>query len=278
MAKSRIVATTLRYSDSLDPDLVRISEDIYDEINPSTSRSGKVSLIVEDDLYVALRSINHASSNWIIFKAQLDPKLPPSTCSILPSYNSLLFTSSIFLRRTNPVIIDHVVLSCYNDTYEEAQRDASTGDGEILRRLGLVENGAIVRKNWYYQHLGFKIRECQPVDQGLMSRSNTKIIIVRELDSGEPVQANGIRAEEDLIDVEISTFLTFDQSNDVSVELDIVPLTTPMQLDSLTPRSDVHDDSESMGYIRLEQLAEIGCFSGDLVSAYNHHGNCVYLY
>lgn len=310
----RIVMADIQLSSDLPQDVVALSEDVYEDIhgNASTGKNNKISQessMIADDVqeheYVSVKSVSGfpaETQQWVLFCSKLDKSLKPSTCLVgSSSHSSLVLSSSVLVRRTKPVDIEHTVLTFPSEIYDRAEREFRTGEGQVLEHLFSNRSYSIIRQGDYDPATGCKVRICEPVDQGILLRERTNITVVKREDTlpantealGDTGNHSNSNDEDTIsdedVDILISDFLSYGSSeNDNNknttepspavVECNVYPLSSPINLGSLIPRPEPAADTEAMGFVKVELLGRLGCFSGDTVSFKSCYKKSIYIY
>jgi hypothetical protein len=268
---SRVFFSDVQLSSDLGTDIIGLSQDLYEDIHGRGSCKNQSSSLIAEDAqehtYVSVKSVSGFPADtqqWVLFCSKVDKNLRPSTCVLSSaSHSSLILSSSVLLRRTTPVEIEHAVLTFPPEVYEQADNEFKAGEGQILERV-CSQSSSIVRQGDYDSTTGCKVRICEPVDQGILIRGKTEVTVVKRNDvtpSSLPPLAD------DDVELEISDFLTSGSDSLTSVlDCEVYPLSSPMNLETLIPRPDPSADPEAMGFVKVEVLGRLGCFSGDTVS------------
>lgn len=268
---SRVFFSDVQLSSDLGNDIIALSQDLYEDIHGKGGHKSQPSSLIAEDAqehaYVSVKSVSGFPADtqqWVLFCSKADKNLKPSTCVLSSaSHSSLILSTSVLLRRTTPVEIEHAVLTFPPEIYEQADKEFRAGEGQILERV-CRQSSSIVRQGDYDSTTGCKVRICEPVDQGILVRGKTEFTVVKRNDAS-PSSLPSL-AEHD-VELEISDFLAGDFDTLAStLDCDLYPLPSPMNLETLIPRPDPSADPEAMGFVKVEVLGRLGCFSGDTVS------------
>lgn len=242
-------ACTAIYSDSLSADTVAISPDVarslYGTREPVTR-------------YVVVHGIDqdtHTDRKWTIYRVNSSPTVEDNACVFSNSNKQAggpPAGSRILVQAVNPVDLDQLLILCTPDSYDELKENKS----EITTRLLNGLDSRIVRQGEFDTNISALFKLCEPVDQGLLTR-NTKLTVI---------QGSARQIEEyDDIEVEIANYLGYNKDH-TEQELDVLPLEEQVNVNSLIPKPELKDDPQSRAFVRVEQLINIGVFSGDTVS------------
>lgn len=268
---SRVFLSDVQLSSDLGTDIIGLSADLYEDIHGKGGRKNQASSLIAEDAqertYVSVKSVSGFPADaqqWVLFCSKVDNNLKPSTCVLSSaSHSSLILSSSVLLRRTTPVEVEHAVLTFPPEIYEQADREFRSGEGQILERV-CSQSSSIVRQGDFDSATGCKVRICEPVDQGILIRGRTNVTVVKRNDS---TPSSLPPLTDDDVELQISDFLSSGSDTLTSaVDCDVYPLPSPMNLETLTPRPDPSADPEAMGFVKIEVLGRLGCFSGDTVS------------
>jgi hypothetical protein len=287
--RAKVLRATLVQGADVPDEVVKVSEDIYRDIYSDIGVRATRSLVAPSDRFVAIRGMTSSlhGFNWTLFAAEVDRSLPPASCSM--SLAAQLGPQSHWIQicRANPVPIKHAIISVPYETYHATQEGNQTTYvdeqlDQILEKLSFGEP-RIIRQGDFKPVTGCRVRICEPVDQGLLVKGQIKLTIVCQGDMQAEHEHEQEQQDEDLyrekleimpedeLEMEISKFLEMDDplrelGVSDSVELSVVPIASPLFVDTLTPSPEPNEDAECAGFVRIEQLARIGCLSGDIVS------------
>lgn len=240
-------------------DVLKLSEDLFKQLFDSNA----------NHRYVAIHSIQNSLPHlgWLLFSAELDRTLPPHTCAVAVTIRFSL-PSNVMIRACSPCNLESAILSLPPNAYREMEHETAA---EVLAKFETNGRFPLLRQGEFRPEVPCRVRLCEPVDQGRLTK-DTKLILVKE----QSVQGNdtcphgGIDGELN-IDVEIDQFLDIDgleiaSKQKAEICLKVLPLSSAPIPDFLNPVPDLLDDLETIGLAKIENLATIGCFSGDIVS------------
>lgn len=251
MSAPRQLRCTAVYSDSLVENTVSLSRDLFASLSSDSDSSGS--------RYVVIHTM--ASKKWVLYKVMNYPDPGNFTNVCLISNQNKLHggpppNSTILIQPVTPVTLTNVIISCPSDIYDQVNK---LSQDELTSNL-LRQQGNLIRQGDYCYYLGGSFILSEPVDQGLLSHSTKITIIKNHEEKGIPELENDVNLE-----VEIEKYLnsTVIQEDFVPVTLQVLPLVEPINLQISIPKQ--KDDPESRAYVGFELLANIGCFSGDIV-------------
>jgi hypothetical protein len=237
-------------------DVLKLSEDLFKELFDGNSIPR----------YVAIHSLRNSLPHlgWLLFSAELDRGLPPNTCAVTVTIRFSL-PSTVLIRACSPCSLESAILTLPPHAYDELVAKSGT---DILAKFESSDGRyPLLRQGEFRPELQCRVRLCEPVDQGKLTK-DTRLTLVKE-QSGEEEAPPNIMEQD--IDVEISQFLDLDdleisQEHKTELSLKVLPLASPPTPDFLNPAPEPLDDLETFALAKIESLAAIGCFSGDIVS------------
>lgn len=262
---NRQISCTALYSESLPKDVVELSSDLLHELyGKAVNGLGK---------YIVTHGINQEQSNskkWTLYRVENGVQhTGAKRVCLLSIHNKMIggppSNSRILIQAVTVVNLTHVVLLCPPDDYERVK---SIPQSDAMQHFLGAAAHRIVRQGEYDPSLNGIFKLCEPVDQGILSEE-TKITIIKDQIAAETTEENStLHHSYDDIDIEIANFFTKPASTDeqLYVSLDVLPLHEPISVHSIIPSPEPKDDPESRAFVRIEQLLNIGCFSGDVVS------------
>lgn len=243
-------------AEDVESTLLKLSEDLFSELFEGNALPR----------YVAIQSLKNQlpQLGWLLFGAEMDRSLPPNTCAMAVTTRSSA-PSTVLLRPTTPCYLESVLLTFPPQVYDQI---CHKSEAEILAALGSNARRPLLRQGEFRPELQCRVRLCEPVDQGLITE-DTRLTLVKEKSKETEIHVPEIVADQD-IEMEISNFLDLDDleishKRKGKITLSVIPLAFPQSHDFLNPPPDPADDLESIVLARIEKLAAIGCFSGDLV-------------
>ncbi|KAK9432325.1 P-loop containing nucleoside triphosphate hydrolase protein [Lipomyces doorenjongii] len=282
-----------------------ISADLYDELFKITKTEGlsngmntlseinHTSNNAGTARFVSICSVTEystlSSPQWLLYRCDQDSLLPPSTGRINARCAGPLQDHSIILiHQAKPVSLSQVVLTFAPPAYDYIR---SLSEKETLEYF---RNYDVIRKGQYISILDCLVRACEPVDQGILHPGSTKFTFVKDeniwnpyseaLDIHEPIAKlnvdDGLSASLDSEDLSrfLEAPLNWEGSNPALslapsianskkdlVSIEVVPLSKRIEPDVLIPLGKESDDSEVRGFVGVDVLARVGCFSGDWV-------------
>ncbi|KAK9354096.1 P-loop containing nucleoside triphosphate hydrolase protein [Lipomyces doorenjongii] len=282
-----------------------ISADLYDELFKITKTEGLSNgMNTLSDInhtsnnagtarFVSICSVTEystlSSPQWLLYQCDQDSLLPPSTGRINARCAGPLQDHSIILiHQAKPVSLSQVVLTFTPPAYDYIR---SLSEKETLEYF---RNYDVIRKGQYISILDCLVRACEPVDQGILHPGSTKFTFVKDeniwnpyseaLDIHEPIAKlnvdDGLSASLDSEDLSrfLEAPLNWEGSNPALslapsianskkdlVSIEVVPLSKRIEPAVLIPLGKESDDSEVRGFVGVDVLARVGCFSGDWV-------------
>uniref|UniRef100_A0A060T876 Peroxisomal ATPase PEX6 n=1 Tax=Blastobotrys adeninivorans TaxID=409370 RepID=A0A060T876_BLAAD len=281
---SKSVFATVRSSTTSGSDVITLSSDVFDDIfrnhSPGALNRAKnpnSSIVQEprDRLYVVVRPVSGFPTDipqkWILLEARLDAKLQASSVALNRAACSptLGAARGLVVRATRPAAIHNAILSVPSHLYSQAQANASSlvPESQVIIRQGDVDPR-------------YRVRMCEPVDQGILIRGHTKVTIVK--DGGQTngfhdgsTGANGhnftdtsdqfddpLEGVQDQV-LDLSGFL---DPPTAKVECTLRQLSSPIPLDVLVPAPEPQQDPEALAFASVDILSRLGVFSGDMVT------------
>lgn len=245
----RPIPCTALYSDALSVDTVSLSPDIartlYGQQGPFNS-------------HVVIHGINQDTNSerkWTLFRVTNTPSSENNTCVLSTSnklHNGPPAGSRILIQAINPVELDQLLVLCSPESYDRVKNN----ENQVLSQLLGDADSRIIRQGEFDFNLNASFKLCEPVDQGLLTAS-TKVTVIKG--------KTALSSDHEDLEVEIANYLGYSKTQAIQ-ELDVVPLTAPVNVNSLIPRPGVKDDPQARAFVRVEQLISIGVFSGDTVS------------
>lgn len=285
--------SNLFFTESLPPDYALLSKDLE-------------SNIASNDSFVVISNISNiqtdsTASKWFLFKlaslndrlltnsntdiSHLQTLLPPHSClvSSLSTHTIASLSNNVFIRPINPVVLENVIVLCPHHQYNPQNDNFSL--------FYSTQSSSILRQGEFCQSLGGIIKLCDPVDQGIVSPTKTKITIVK--DTTIPPSNQGLlnnttdkqQSVENNDDDEIAKYLDFVNDSTAlskSLELNdsqfskpikVIPLKHQIPNTSIVPFPHFKDDPESRAFAKVDLLAELGCFSGDVMILKSKNGD-----
>ncbi|KAJ8100419.1 P-loop containing nucleoside triphosphate hydrolase protein [Lipomyces tetrasporus] len=278
-----------------------LSADLYDELFKTTKvkdlvngvhTSGGINHIssrVTDARFVSICPVTEYSTldspQWLLYRCDKDPSLPPSTSRINARGTSWRDHSMILIHRVKPISLRQVVLTFTPPAYDYIKSLS------VEEMLEYFRDYDVIRKGQYISILDCVVRACEPVDQGILLPGSTKFMLVKD-ENAESVSvdfhecATGLNIDGSLSasleGEDMSRFLeapanwessnpalslapSIANSRDELVSIEVMPLSRRIEGDVLMPLGKESDDSEVRGFVGVDILARIGCFSGDWV-------------
>ncbi|KAK9241195.1 P-loop containing nucleoside triphosphate hydrolase protein [Lipomyces kononenkoae] len=229
-----------------------------------------------------------ASPQWLLYRCDRDPILPPSTGRInAGGVSPLQDRSMILIHPAKPVILDRVVLTFTPPAYDYI-RDLS--EEETLEYFRTYD---VIRKGQYISILDCVVRACEPVDQGILLPGLTIFTFVKDENTWAP-QSDALYLDQSISNLSVDEVLSSSlDSEDLSrfletplngetsdpalslapstanskkeLEVEVVPLSRRIEHEVLIPLGKESDDGEVRGFVGVDILAQLGCFSGDWV-------------
>ncbi|ODV94791.1 hypothetical protein PACTADRAFT_50650 [Pachysolen tannophilus NRRL Y-2460] len=184
--------------------------------------------------------------------------------------------SAIDFRGNIPLpAISRVYISFPDEVYELLSGISKDNLYQLLKNN---QEYKILRTNDYIENLNGKIIFCDPISQGLLTEE-TNVTVVRR-DNDEIFYQKAVSANEPIIDtINLNTldYLSL-ESSDEEEEQENFPKTElkelKFNLKSLlfkinnfapTPSQEGKEDDQIFGFVKINELNKIGCFSGDYI-------------
>lgn len=269
---NRTVSCTAEYSDYLPADVVSLSSDLLQQLygeNASDSEKFIVVHGINQEQATGKKWTLYQVADWSVQKPGNSNLFNPPEACIFSFHNKMMGPpahSRILIQAVSPVFLDQALLLCTPQSYERLE---SSSHEELMQQLLGTGDQRIVRQGEYDVGAIGQFKLCEPVDQGILTRS-TKVTVIKDQVVTEPKE-NGMHIED--IEDEIANYLDFNSksrpsSDLLQITLDTKPLDEPISVHSIIPPPEPKDDPESRVFVRIEQILSIGCFSGDVVGIF----------
>lgn len=208
--------------------------------------------------------------DWTLYQVDSSPNHHLSQTCLLSNKNKLIggppTNSRVIIQAVSPPQLEQVIVLCPPEIY------ASFGliaHDELMLQLYNSLSSKIIRQGEYSPFLKGFFKLCEPVDQGILTKK-TKLIVLKDQPLNLNHQNNHMNGQLEDLEVEIEKYISF--NDHLSVIDEHIPITLSVQalinlvsVSSIVPSPELKDDPESRGFVGFEQLATIGCFSGDVV-------------
>lgn len=178
---------------------------------------------------------------WTLFKAVTDSQVPKNTVHV--GTTQAFSEIPVIQKYIEPKSVSHIVLTAPAPEYARLEK----------RQNLLSHIPSLVRQGLFLEELQCRIKACEPVDQGIVS-DNVCISVVCEPNATSD-EAND--------DVDIESFLEVEKK---SLSAPVKILTQPVSPQSMNPRPEPYDDLENVVFMRVDQVAKLGTFSGDWIT------------
>ncbi|KAK9367728.1 P-loop containing nucleoside triphosphate hydrolase protein [Lipomyces kononenkoae] len=231
------------------------------------------------------------SPQWLLYRCDRDAMLPPSTARInAGGMWSFQYPSMILIHPAKPVSLDRVVLTFPPPAYDYIR---GLSEEELLEYFRTYD---VIRKGQYISILDCVVRACEPVDQGILRPRLTVFTFVKDETTWNPQSqaSEALDLDESISKLSVDEVLSSSlDSEDLSrfletplnwgssdpalciapstansekeLVIDVVPLSKRIESEVLMPLGKESDDGEVRGFVGVDVLAQLGCFSGDWV-------------
>lgn len=185
---------------------------------------------------------------WRVFRSNYCEDVPQGMV-LVSTVVGVIHQIPIVVTEVNPLNLSHIIITATKLAFEKLHLMKS----EVKLHLPHV-----VCQGDYLTELDCRVKACEPVDQGIFDPDHTVISVVCE-----SLRAHTSHGVNDSIDLEISNFLNPTPS--VSSELLAKPISQRLVPECFRNGLNFDDDLENAGFLRVDKLASLGCFSGDYV-------------
>lgn len=204
--------------------------------------------------YIAVRSVPEYFPElpWTLFKTKKSLEVAADDVWV-GNTPGLGLPVPCLTQAVDPIKLTHIILSAPGHLY----------DNLAAKKEGLKSKlPPVIRQGDFLEDLLCRVRACDPVEQGVMT-DETVISVVKD-------QESTAQEEEADYGVEISQFL---QTEVDVIELKVKTLEHMIPLSGIIPRPSPTEDLESVVFMRIDQIARLGAFSGDLVQVTSDTGS-----
>lgn len=194
---------------------------------------------------------------WTLFAVDVSEKIQGANVMIGPDLGITQPISCEF-QSIVPFHLEHIILEAPSPTYENL-KEVNDLPGQLPR---------LVREGEFLENLKCRVRACEPFRQGLIRAEDITVSVVHQKNT------TLIEDENDLPLFSVNEFL-HPETN--MIETKVEPLSQRIPAQCITPPPGPMEDLDNVGFLRADQLARLGVFSGDWILA-NGRPIHVYLY